>query len=140
MSNKELILDLYYNKHLKQSEIADELHVSKAYITKIIRFDFRYIEEKSSRKEDNKYNRKIYLYNYQKDYRAKKKEDSLDEFIKMQHTQASYELSTKPHISKINLRKSCSSVYDYNSKTNCFYLNKNICVSNDLPKIINMNK
>ncbi|MDD3303996.1 MAG: hypothetical protein PHP54_03670 [Clostridia bacterium] len=141
MSKKIMILDMFYNNHLKQIEIAKELNVSKAYVTKIIKCDSRYTTEKNTRKEDNVFNRRLYLYNYLKDYRAKKKEDKqLDEFVKKQHEQASYELSAKPHISKTSLRKSCGSIYDYNSKTNSFHVKKNICVSFDMPRTINMNK
>lgn len=131
---------MFYNQHLKQVEISKKLNVSKSYITKIIKLDNRYSSEKENRKEDNIYNRKIYLYNYQKDYRAKKKEKELENFIKLQHEQASFELSSKPHISKINLRKSCSSIYNYDYKSNIFYINDNICTSNELPRKINMNR
>ncbi len=139
MNKKNQILEMFYNQHLKQVDISKKLNVSKAYVTKIIKLDDRYFSEKEKRKEDNIYNRKIYLYNYQKDYRAKKKEEELENFMKLQHEQASIELSSKPHISKINLRKFCSSIYDYDCKSNTFYINKNICTTNELPKKINMN-
>ena len=34
MSNKEKIIDLFYNKHLKPIDIAFELNVSNAYVSK----------------------------------------------------------------------------------------------------------
>ena len=46
MSMKETILDLYFNKHLKQKEIANQVGTSQQYISKIIKTDERYNEEK----------------------------------------------------------------------------------------------
>ena len=36
MENQENILDLYYNKHLKQKDIATMVGVSKQYVSKVI--------------------------------------------------------------------------------------------------------
>lgn len=59
MNKKEQILDLYFNKHLKQTEIAEKVNVSQQYISKIIKKDERYENEKSSRKSINAEKRKI---------------------------------------------------------------------------------
>ena len=53
MDKKEQILDLYFNKHLKQIEIAEIVNASQQYISKIIKKDGRYENEKSSRKSSN---------------------------------------------------------------------------------------
>lgn len=50
MDKKEQILDLYFNKHLKQTEIAEKVNASQQYISKIIKKDGRYENEKSSKK------------------------------------------------------------------------------------------
>ena len=39
MINKEQILDLYYNEHLKQKEIANIVGTSTQYISKVVRDD-----------------------------------------------------------------------------------------------------
>lgn len=54
MSNKEKIIDLFYNEHLNPVDIALELNVNNAYISKVIKKDFRYHEEKNQRKQHNK--------------------------------------------------------------------------------------
>ena len=53
---KDKIIDLFYEKHLRPSDIAEQLKVAKSYITKVIQKDSRYIEEKESRKAKNKEN------------------------------------------------------------------------------------
>ncbi len=53
MSNKEQILDLYYNEHLKQNEIAEIVGTSTQYVSKVVRADSRINQEKESRKQTN---------------------------------------------------------------------------------------
>ena len=69
---KEQILDLYFNKHLKQKEIAEIIHSSQQYISKIVKKDERYETEKISRKSINTEKRKIAQADYQKNYVRKK--------------------------------------------------------------------
>ena len=56
---KDKIIDLFYEKHLRPSDIAKQLKVAKSSITKVIQKDSRYIEEKESRKAKNKEKNKI---------------------------------------------------------------------------------
>lgn len=49
---KENIISNYYIKHQKVKEISEELGVSTAYITKIIKQDTRYSNEKQYRKKN----------------------------------------------------------------------------------------
>ena len=56
MSNKEKILDLYYNQHLKQNEIAKIVDTTTQYVSKVVRTDKRNIEEKEKRKKKNSEN------------------------------------------------------------------------------------
>ena len=41
MSNKEKIIDLYYNQHLKQNEITKLVGISTQYVSKVVRADKR---------------------------------------------------------------------------------------------------
>lgn len=59
IDTKNYILDKYYNEHEKQSIIAKEIGVNPSYITKIIKRDTRYIQEKEYRTQISKENRKI---------------------------------------------------------------------------------
>lgn len=47
MENKEQILDFFYNNHLKQTEIAKIIELSTQYISKIVKQDSRYEQEKA---------------------------------------------------------------------------------------------
>ena len=52
MSNKEKILDLYYNQHLIQNEIAKIVDNTTQYVSKVVRTDKRNKEEKEKRKKE----------------------------------------------------------------------------------------
>ena len=53
MSNKEKILDLYYNQHLKQNKIAEIVGTTTQYVSKVVRADKRNKQEKEKRKNEN---------------------------------------------------------------------------------------
>ena len=72
---KDKIIDLFYEKHLRTSDIANELKVAKSYITKVIQKDSRYIEEKESRKAKNKEKNKIQKRVCAKNRREKEKQE-----------------------------------------------------------------
>ena len=59
IDNKNYILDKYYNEHDKPTNIAKKLNVNPSYITKIIKNDTRYIQEKEYRAQISRKNRKI---------------------------------------------------------------------------------
>ena len=58
---KEKILDLFFNEHLKQINIAQILDVSKQYVSKILKADSRYAEAKQNKLKENAIKRKEYL-------------------------------------------------------------------------------
>lgn len=134
MSNKEKIIDLFYNKHLKPVDIALELDVSNAYITKIIKRDYRYQEEKSQRKQQNQLKHKENTIEYMK-LKQKSKQDSY-EALKYQLKKDAEELSYYFDISDRSFRKANSSAYKYNSKKKRFEIDRKLVVSVDVPKVI----
>ena len=139
MSNKEKILDLYYNQHLKQNQIADIVGTSTQYVSKVVRADKRNKEEKEKRKIENSENRKVYMQEYFKTYDRPKKDDNSYEQMVAQQRQDSMELSfTNNIISDYAYAKWNSSAYHTNSKGN-LVLNRNLKVGFDVPKSINMN-
>jgi predicted DNA-binding protein YlxM (UPF0122 family) len=141
LNNKqEDILDLYYNKHLKQNEIAKIVGTSNQYVSKIVKADFRYKQEKENRKTDNAEKRKQYLKDYFENYdRPKKKKDNSYEQLQALHEQASRELSyTNNNISDYAFAKCNPNAYHRNSKGN-LVLVKGLKVGADVPKSINMN-
>ena len=139
MSNKEKILDLYYNQHLKQNEISKLVGTTTQYVSKVVRADKRNKEEKEKRKIENSQNRKVYLQEYFKTYNRPKKDDNSYEQMVAQQRQDSLELSFRNNIiSDYAYAKWNSSAYHTNSKGN-LVLNRNLKVGFDVPKSINMN-
>lgn len=134
MNKKQQIICLYYEKGLIQTEIAQKLSVSKAYITKIIKTDSRYASEKEKRKKSNKEKNKLETKMYIK--RKKEATKLLDDCIKKQHIQASNELSSRRIISNRSFRDWNKSIYEYNSKSKAYILKKDIIATNDIPKRI----
>lgn len=51
MNTKEQILDLYYNEHLKQNEIAKIVGKSCPYVSKVVKADNRNKQEKETCKK-----------------------------------------------------------------------------------------
>ena len=139
MSNKEKILDLYYNQHLKQNKIAEIVGTITQYVSKVVRDDKRNKQEKEKRKKENSENRKVYLQEYFKTYDRPKKDDNSYEQMIAQQRQDSIELSfSNNNISDYAFAKWNSSAYHTNSKGN-LVLNRNLKVGFDVPKSINMN-
>ena len=139
MSNKEKILDLYYNQHLKQNKIAEIVGTTTQYVSKVVRADKRNKQEKEKRKKENSENRKVYLQEYFKTYDRPKKEDNSYEQMLAQQRQDSMELSfSNNNISDYAFAKWNSSAYHTNSKGNLVF-DRNLKVGFDVPKSINMN-
>lgn len=138
MSTKEHILDLYYNQHLKQNEISTIVNTSSQYVSKVIKSDCRYKEEKENRKQTNSKKRAIYLKEYFKGYERPKKEDTTYAQLLALQKQDSIELSYTSSISDYAFAKWNSSIYHRNKKGNLI-LDKKVKVGADVPKLINMN-
>ena len=138
IDNKNYILDKYYNEHDKPTNIAKELNVNPSYITKIIKNDIRYIQEKEYRTKLSKENRKIAKREWIRNKRQSETDKKLYEFVKKQHIEASKELSYSSEISDLAYRKWNSSAYHRNSKGNLI-IDRKLKVGSDVPKSINMN-
>lgn len=137
MDRKEQILDLYFNKHLKQNKIADVVNVSQQYISKTIKEDGRYEQEKSSRKSINAEKRKIAQAEYQKSYVRSSKKDMIYEQLLELQKQDAIELSYNAHpLSDYACKKANSSIYRYDSKKNQYIMLNGIKASIDLPRRI----
>lgn len=139
MDTKEQILDLYYNQHLKQKEIAKIVGKSNPYISKIVRADSRNKREKENRKKENTKNRKDYLQDYFKNYHRPKKNDNSYEQLLALLKQDVLELSYGCNeLSDYAFAKWNSSAYHTDKKGN-LVIDKKIHVGFDVPKSVNMN-
>ena len=140
MTRKEEIILLYYEKKLNTIEIAEKLKISKQYISKIIKTDSRYLDEKSNRKLNS--NKRHIEKNKEcikkKRQLSKNKNEQLDASLEVLHRQASAELSNRKTINNRAFKKWNSSIYNYHNKTNEFRVKENFKdkVSYALPKKI----
>ena len=135
---KEKILDLFFNEHLKQVDIAEMLDISKQYVSKIVKADSKYEKAKENKLKQNAIKRKEYLKEYFKTYQRTKCEDNSYENLKAQLNQDTLELSYYSDISDYAFAKWNISAYHRNKKGN-LVLNKDLKVGFNVPKTINMN-
>ena len=135
---KEKILDLFFNEHLKQVDIAEMLDISKQYVSKVVKADSKYEKTKENKLKQNAIKRKEYLKEYFKTYQRSKCEDNSYENLKAQLNQDTFELSYFSDISDYTFAKWNISAYHRNKKGN-LVLNKDLKVGFNVPKTINMN-
>lgn len=134
--SKENIIDLFYNEHLKVNEIAKKENVSSAYITKVIKQDIRYNQEKANRKGISKEKRKNAQNQFIKNKRENKRIEDNYSFVQEQHKQASKELSKSGHLSNESYRKFNISAYHYNPSKKRYEFDESLGRSYAVPKYI----
>ena len=135
-NSKELIIKYFFNEHLKVKEIAKIIHTSSSYITKIIKLDKRYLEEKEYRNNKSKEKRKKDQNEFIKNKREQKRIYDNFAFVEEQHRLASLELSKAKHLSNETYRKWNISAYKYNPSKHRYEFDENLGRSADIPKYI----
>lgn len=134
IDKKERILNLFFNEHLKQVDIAKMLDISKQYVSKILKADSRYDDAKQNKIEENSIKRKEYLKDYYKTYERPKKEDNSYEILKARQLQDSLELSYfSGNINDYAFAKWNLSAYHRNKNGN-LTLNRGLNVGADVPR------
>lgn len=83
MSNQDRICNLFYNKHKKQREIADIVGTSQQYVSKVIKEDHRYKQEKEQRQALHAKQR----HAKQAQYNKSKKEQEIREYEYLKYLQ-----------------------------------------------------
>lgn len=134
--SKENIIALFYSEHLAVNEIANIENTSSAYITKVIKQDIRYDEEKEYRKSISKDKRKVAQNKFAKSKREKQKIEDNYLFVKSQHEEATKELSKSKHLSNEDYRKWNYSAYKYNPSKKRYEFDPSLGRSYDVPKYI----
>ena len=134
--SKELIIKYFFIKHLKVKEIAEIVHTSSSYITKIIKQDKRYVREKEYRANKSKEKRKLDQNKFIKHKREQKRIDDNFAFVEEQHRQSSLELSKSKHLSNESYRKWNISAYKYNPSKHRYEFDEKLGRSADVPKYI----
>ena len=141
MSKKEKIIRMFFEEKLTTVQIAKELEITKQYVSKIVRLDSRYTKERKDRKLRNKQKQNQRAKDYMYAKRIREKQSRLDAMVKMQHAQASCELSGRKTINNRTYRNWNSSIYEYNKKTKEYTVKKSFQnkVSYAIPKKIKWN-
>lgn len=132
MADIQEIITKFYDLHEKPSVIAKELHVYPSYVTKVIQKDDRYIHEKEYRAKISKENRKKSKCEW---IRKKRHDDKqLDEYVKLQHNQASKELSYASEMSDLAFAKWNRQMFRYDKYSSDLVLRKGFKYACDVPK------
>lgn len=135
-NKKEIIINLFYIEHLKVEEIATEVNTTSAYITKIVKKDSRYMQEKEYRKAISKEKRKNAQNNFIKNKREKQRIEDNFGFVQAQHEQATAELSKSKYLTNESYRKWNSSAYKYNPSKKRYEFDDKLGRSYAVPKYI----
>lgn len=126
MTNKEKIIISYYEERLNTIAISKNLKVSEQYVSKVIRTDNRYNDEKNRRKQESAIRQKQRNINCIKKNRQIKRSNNemLDGFMEIQHRQAAGELSGRKTINNRALKKWNSSIYEYHNRAKEFRIKR----------------
>lgn len=125
---------MYFEKKFKQKDIAKQLGISKYIVSRTLNHNDKYKTEKEKRAKEQKLIHKEKTKKYI--YIKREKEYAMNQKIKQNHIQASIELSAGKTINNRAFRKWNSSIYRLNPKKKYYEIDKNVIVSDDIPKII----
>ena len=135
---KDKIIELFYNQHLRPTDISNKLKVKMPYITRIIQTDSRYIEEKEARKQENrekqKEQKRIYAQNKREKERQEKQEKQDYQKLLVQINNDNKFLSTKRQVSDLKYAKWNRSAYDYDENTSDLILKDKIVTGFNVAK------
>lgn len=126
------IVGLFYEEHLRPTDIAKQIGVGKSYITKIIQKDERYIEEKEYRATQSKERHKV----CKKNYINKKRQADKQEYQAMiiQINKDNEYLSTKKKLSDEAFSNWNRGMFDYDKNSSDLVLKRGINAGFDVPR------
>ena len=137
MERNKIILELYFVHKMKQKQIAEKLNISKYIVSRVLRNDERYNEEKKARIKESEKKHREKTSKYIIGKREKERNNNEYEILKKQQIQDSLELSNmKGYISNKAFRDWNSSIYKYDKKTKSYKLKSDIVATSDVPKSI----
>ena len=132
---KDKIIELFYNEHLRPTDISNKLKVKMPYITRIIQTDSRYISEKDARKQENKEKQKSQKRIYAQNRREKERQEKQDyQKLLIQIDNDNKFLSTKRKESDLKYAEWNRSAYDYDENTSDLILKDKIVAGFNVAK------
>ena len=126
------ITRLFYEEHLRPTDIAKQIGVGKSYITKIIQKDERYIEEKEYRVIQSKERHKVCKRNYINKKRQADKQEYQAMIIQI--NKDNEYLSTKKKLSDEAFSNWNRGMFDYDKHSSDLILKNGINVGFDVPR------
>lgn len=132
ISKTDEITRLFYEEHLRPTDIANQIGVGKSYVTKIIQKDKRYIEEKENRAKQSKERHKACKRNYINNKRQADKQEY--QAMLIQINKDNEYLSTKKEITDLEFAKWNRGMYDYDKNSSDLVLKKGFKYAMDVPK------
>lgn len=135
---KDKILNLFFNEHLSQIEIAKKLNITKGYVSRIVTKDIRYTDFKKKKLEESHKRHNKQIQTKVKETREKLKfEHKVDDLtLKSIHNQSVQELSKRPHLSDESYRKWNYSAYHYNPLKKRFEFDETLGRAADVPRFV----
>ncbi len=131
------ITRLFYDEHLRPTDIAKQISVGKSYVTKIIQKDERYIKEKEYRATQSKERHKVCKRNYINKKRQADKQEYQAMIIQI--NKDNEYLSTKKKLSDEAFSSWNRGMFDYDKHSSDLVLKNGINVGFDVPKrVINI--
>ena len=132
MDKRTEITRLFYEEHLRPTDIAKQIGVGKSYVTKIIQKDERYIEEKEYLVDQSKERHKVCKRNYIN----KKRQAQNEEYQAMliQINKDNEYLSTKKKLSDEAFSNWNRGMFDYDKHSSALVLKSGINVGFDVPR------
>lgn len=126
------IIRLFYEEHLRPTDIARQIGVSKSYVTKIIQKDERYIKEKEHRATKSRERHKVCKRNY---INKKRQADNQEyQAMLIQINKDNKYLSTKKKVSDEAFSNWDRGMFDYDKHSSALVLKNEINVGFDVPK------
>ena len=126
------ITRLFYDEHLRPTDIAKQISVGKSYVTKIIQKDERYIKEKEYRATQSKERHKVCKRNYINKKRQADKQEYQAMIIQI--NKDNEYLSTKKKLSDEAFSSWNRGMFDYDKHSSDLVLKNGINVGFDVPK------
>ena len=120
MNTKEEIINLYYERKMTNKSISTKLNVSLPYITKIIKTDNRYQNEKLRRKNESAIKQKRRNIECIKRKRNVLRNERINGIMELQHMQDVIEISGRHNINNRAFKKWNTSIYQYYDRTKEF--------------------
>ena len=118
-NRNEEIYKLYFYSKMTFSEISKVVNISISQVSRIVRKNENYIDEKAKRINENKLKNKEFTKQFMKKKRKSHTIGNRDEkaILDYSHNQASCELSGKRTINNRAFRNWNSSIYEFHQKT-----------------------